>query len=50
MEEHTLKNVNNGLNTSIYSFLETSGGQSYNLFLNVVHFFNTSLNYISVAA
>ncbi len=33
------KNVNNGLNTNIYSYLETSGGQSSNLYLNVVHFF-----------
>ncbi len=28
MEQHTLKNVNNCLNTNIYSYLETSGGQS----------------------
>ncbi len=27
----------------------TSGGQSYNLYLNVVHFFNTSVNKTSVA-
>ncbi len=33
MEQHTLKNVSNCLNTNIYS-----GGQSSNLFLNVVHF------------
>jgi hypothetical protein len=33
------KNVNNGLNTNIYSFLEASGGQSYDLYLNIVHFF-----------
>jgi hypothetical protein len=45
-----LKNVNNCLNTNIYSYLETSGGQSSNLYLNVVHVFNTSVNYISVAA
>ncbi len=38
MEQHTLKIVNNRLNTNIYSYLETSGGQSYNLYLNVVHF------------
>jgi len=38
------KNVNNFLNTTIYSYLETSDGQSYNLYLNVVHFFNTNLN------
>jgi len=42
MEQHTLQNVNNCLNTKIYSYLETSGGQSSNLYLNVVHFFNTS--------
>ncbi len=28
------KNVNNCLNTNICSYLETSGGHSYNLFLN----------------
>jgi hypothetical protein len=44
MEQHTLKNVNNCLNTSIYSYLETSCGQSSYLYLNVVHFFNTSAN------
>jgi hypothetical protein len=38
------KNVNNYLNTNIYSYLETSGGKSYNLYLNAVHFFNTSVN------
>ncbi len=47
MEEHILKNVNNYLNTNIYFYLETSGGQSSNLYLNVVHFFqhqSTSVN------
>ncbi len=44
MEQHTFKNVNNCLDTNIYSYLETSGGQIYNLYLNVVHFFNTSVN------
>ncbi len=44
MEQRSLKNVNNYLNTNIYSYLETSGGQSYNIYLNVVHFFNTSVN------
>ena len=39
-----LKDVNNCLNTNIYSYLETSGGQSTNLDLNVVHFFNVSVN------
>jgi hypothetical protein len=32
MEQCTLKNVNNYLNSNIYSYLETSGGQSSNLF------------------
>jgi hypothetical protein len=40
MEQYTLKNVNNYLNTNIYSYLETSGGQISNPYLNVVHFFN----------
>jgi len=38
------KNVNNCFNADIYSYLETSGGQSSNLYLNVVHSFNTSVN------
>ncbi len=42
MERCTLKNVNNCLNTNIYSYLDTSGGKSSNLYLNVVHFFNIS--------
>jgi hypothetical protein len=37
------KNVNDCLNTNICSYLETSGGQSSNLYLNVVHFFSTPL-------
>ncbi len=44
MDQRALKNVNNILNTNIYSYFETSGGQSSNLYLNVVHFFNTSVN------
>jgi hypothetical protein len=39
MEQHTFKNVNNCLNTNIYSNLETSGGQRSNPYLNAVHFF-----------
>ncbi len=50
MEQRTLKNVNNHLNINIYSYLETSGGQSSILYLNVAHFSNTSINYTSVAA
>jgi hypothetical protein len=49
MEQQTLKNVNNYLNTNIYSYLETTGGQSSNQYLNV-NFFNTSVNETSVAA
>jgi hypothetical protein len=41
MEQHALKY---GSNTNIYSYLETSGGQSSNLYLNVVCFFNTSVD------
>ncbi len=44
MEEHTLKNVNNSLNTNIYFYLETSGGQKSIPYLNAVHFVNTSVN------
>jgi hypothetical protein len=44
------KNVNNYLNTNFYSILDTSGGQSSNLYLNVVHFFSTSVNLASAAA
>jgi len=33
----------NCLNANIYSYLKTSGGQSSNLYLNLVHFFNTSV-------
>ncbi len=32
------KKVTNYLNINIYSYLETSSGQSSNLYLNVVHF------------
>ncbi len=31
-----------------YSYSETSGGQGSNLYFNVVHFFNNSVNYIYV--
>jgi hypothetical protein len=50
LEQRTLKFVNNCLNTNIYSYLETSGGQSFNLYINVVHFLNISLNKTPVAA
>ncbi len=41
MEHHTSKNVHNFCITDSYSYLETSGGQSSNLYLNVFHFLNT---------
>jgi hypothetical protein len=50
IEQCSLKNVKNCSNTKIFLNLETSGGQSSNLYLNVVHFFNTSVNYTSMAA
>ncbi len=34
----TFKNINKYLNTNIYSYLESSGGISSNLYLHVVHF------------
>ena len=50
MEQHALKNVNNCINTNTYSYLETSGGQSSNPYLNVVHSLNTRADSKSVAA
>ncbi len=50
MEQCALKYVNNYLNTNIYPHLETSGGQSSNLYLNVINSINTSVNQTSVAA
>jgi hypothetical protein len=50
MEQHALRNLNNCLNTNIYSYLETSGGQSSNLYLNVVNIFKISVNWTSVVA
>ncbi len=50
MEQSTLKNVKKYLIINIYTHLETPGGQSSNLYLNVVNFLNTSVNYTSVAA
>ncbi len=43
IEQCTLKNVNNYLNTNIYPYLETSGGEISNLHLN-------SVDWTSVAA
>jgi hypothetical protein len=38
MEQHALRNVNDCLNTNIYSYLVTFSGQSFNLYFNVAHF------------
>ncbi len=42
--KNVFKKVKNHLNTNIYSYLEAPGGQSSNLYLNVVHCFNTRVN------
>jgi hypothetical protein len=39
MEEHALKHVNNCLNTNIYFYLETSGGNGIKLFLSEIYVF-----------
>jgi hypothetical protein len=44
MEQCSLKNADSYLNTNIYSYLETTGGQSYNQYLNAVYYFNTRIN------
>ncbi len=50
IEQRASKILKNCFNTNIYSYLETSGGQSLNQYLNVVYFFNTNVDYTSVAA
>ncbi len=44
MEKRALKGANKRLNTNISPYLETSGGQSSNLYINTVHFFNNNVN------
>jgi hypothetical protein len=44
MEQRALQNANSCLNTNIHFYLETSGGQSSNLYLSVVHFLTPMLN------
>ena len=44
MEQRTFENVNSCLNINIYSYLDIYGGQGSGLYLNDVHFFNTSVN------
>ncbi len=43
-EQGALKDVNNCLKTNIYFYFETSGRQSSNLYLNIVHFFNINVD------
>jgi hypothetical protein len=50
MEQHTFNNRNSDWNTKISLYLETSGGQNSTLYLNVVHFFNNTVNKTSVKA
>jgi hypothetical protein len=45
-----LKNIKKCLNANIYSCLETSGGQSFTPYFNVVPFINTRADQKSVAA
>jgi hypothetical protein len=45
MEQYTFKIVNNCMNTKIYYYLETSGGQISDAYLNALHFFNTRVNH-----
>jgi hypothetical protein len=44
MEQRTLKNLNHSPNTNIDSYLETSGGQSFYLQLNIVCVFKNFVN------
>jgi hypothetical protein len=44
LEQSNLENINKCFNINIYSYLETSGGKSCILYLNVVHFFNAIVN------
>jgi hypothetical protein len=50
MEQRALKNVNNYLNTNIYTYLEACVSKSSNLYSNVAHFFNTIVKKTSVEA
>ncbi len=43
MEQRTLNNVSNYMNANTYSYLQTSGVQSSNLYSNVVHFLTPEL-------
>jgi hypothetical protein len=40
----SVSNFHGRNNAIVYSYTETSGGQSSNLYLNIVHFFNSSVH------
>jgi len=42
-EQHTEK-VQSCSNTKITLYLVTSGGQNFNLYSNIIYFFNTNVN------
>jgi hypothetical protein len=44
MEQYAFENIYNCLNANIYSYFETSGGQSSDPYLNVAHFFNARVD------
>jgi hypothetical protein len=44
MKQCTLKNANSCSNTKFYFYSDTSIDQTLNVYLNVVHFFNKSVN------
>ncbi len=44
MEQYAMKNVKSFLKTEISSYLETSGDQNFNLYLNVVNIFSTRVD------
>jgi len=48
MEEHTLKNEYRCWNTNITFYLETSGEQNSNLYLDVVQFFNAMHRHLRI--
>ncbi len=46
MKHHTLKNTYSCSYTKIFFYLEPASGQNSNLYLNVVHFFNTNIRHL----
>ncbi len=43
LEQHALENVKSCWNIKTIFYLVTSGGQNFNLYLNIVYCFNTNL-------